>query len=150
MIAVIVELTLRQTRQTLSTCLMQQHADMDVACGCSMSMHWKGRLRKFFICSVTAPRKIRFVSFPFFISLQFFPPINFVKAARSLHSPSLLFLALYSVNFKVQVESRIRYVFRVRLQQAHDTKNTLTFWFDEDRRSRCFVRGTVDTAVGAE
>ena len=51
---------------------------------------------------------------------------------------------------KVQFESEIRGVFPVRLQRAHDTRNTLTFLSGEDRRSRCFVRVTVDTAVGAE
>ena len=51
---------------------------------------------------------------------------------------------------QVQFESGIRGVFPARLQRADDTENTLTFLGGEDRRSRCFVRGTVDTAVGAE
>jgi hypothetical protein len=68
-------------------------------------------------------RLISFFSHP----SNIFPTINFRKADRSLHSSFLLFLALGSVHFKVQVESRIRDVFRLRFQEAHDTKITLTF-----------------------
>jgi len=65
----------------------------------------------------------------FFTSLQFFSTIKFRRADRSLHSSFLLFLALGSVHLKVQVESRIRDVFRSRFQEAHDTKNN-SYLFD--------------------
>lgn len=83
------------------------------------------------------------------------PSFSFASGKLAKSDISLVFVAavLPMSEYKriqVQVESRIRGVSRARLQRAHDTENTLTFLGGEDRRSRCFGRGTLDTAVVAE
>ena len=83
------------------------------------------------------------------------PSFSFASSKLAESDISLVFIAavLPMSEYKrmqVQFESGIRGVFRARLQRAHDTGNTLTFLGVEDRRSRCFVRGPVDTAVVAE
>ena len=116
-------------------------------------MTLKGRLRKFFTCSLTAPRRICSVPFPCFKAFHFLLLLQtaiFSRADISLPLLSSLFSPSEPMHFQVQFESRIRDVFRARLDQAHDTGNTLTFLDGRRQTLRCFVRGTVDTAVGAE
>jgi hypothetical protein len=90
------------------------------------------------------------------MSLFHSPPSSFFASGKLTEADILLaciaavFAGFEYKRLQVQFESGIRSVFPARLQRAHDTENTLTFLGGEDRRSRCFVRGTVDTAVGAE
>lgn len=83
------------------------------------------------------------------------PSFSFASGKLAESDISLVFVAAVLPisgygRIQVQFESGIRGAFRARLQRAHDMGNTLTFLGVEDRRSRCFVRGPVDTAVVAE
>ena len=91
------------------------------------------------------------------MSLFHGPPSSLIFASSKLTKANISLVCIAAVipefeckRLKVQFESGIRGVFR-QGSSGHTTwKILLPFLGGEDRRSRCFVRGTVDTAVGAE